>query len=626
MKKVLSVLLTAAILCTLAQTVFAADSGVVIASSASCPEIVLPQNAAPWQRNAAQILRTYLQRIAGCGDTASGSARIVLDDPDAKQPFDKDGAYCITEQDGDLYITGKGRRGTLYGVFGFLQDVCGCRWYTKDLEVVPQADTITVPVGYENRYTPFFEYCETDWRSYYSNLFATANRMNGAAYRGNVADEWGGGVGYLSGFAHTLTTQFCAADKYFESHPEYFALRGGERKPTQLCLTNPDVLRIVTDEVLALLREKYDPNEATQIVSLTQNDNQEYCTCPACTELAERNGAQSGPLIDFVNAVADSVRDAGYDNAAIDTFAYQYTRKAPSIAAPRLNVIVRLCSIECCFGHALDDPDCTQNAAFMQDLHDWSNICGRIYIWDYGTNYAETFNFFPNLRILQRNMQIFYEHSVRGIYGEGNFYVDRCDGEFGDLRCYLQCRLMADPYLDYDAEMAGFLRAYYGAGWKNIRDFIDLCCEKAVTPNKHAGIYQRAKGSLPALTNADVRRCDALWRMAYAFAVDETQRARVHRSELCWRYWKASNAKSEFSPFRFFLRRMQAREALYLDILDCGTQQLGEGGDNRTPTDCATLYLLDLPIYWTRQYENAARIRIAPIVRTVYDWLCTIFE
>ncbi|MBQ7546261.1 MAG: DUF4838 domain-containing protein [Clostridia bacterium] len=624
MKKILCVLLAMMFLFTFAQTAFAV-SDVVLASRASLPAIVLPANAAPWQRNAANLLRTYLQKITGCGSAAADAPRIVLDDPAVEAPSSGDGAYRIAEREGDLYISGSGQRGTLYGVFGFLQQVCGCRWYTKDLEVVPQADVICVPTGYESCYTPYFEYCETDWRSWHSNLFATANRMDGAAYRGIVPDEWGGGVRYLSGFAHTLTTQFCKAEQYFDSHPEYFALRDGERKPAQLCLTNPEVLRIVTGEVLALLRQKHNPNETTQIVSLTQNDNREYCTCPACAALDERNGAHAGSLITFVNAVADSVRDAGYDNVAIDTFAYQYTRSAPSAVVPRPNVIVRLCSIECCFGHTLDDAACTDNAAFMQDLRDWSSICSRIYIWDYGTNYSETFNFFPNLRVLQRNMQVFYEHNVRGIYGEGNFYVDRCDGEFGDLRSYLQCRVMADPYLDYDDEMNGFLRAYYGAGWKNIREFIDLCCENSVTATKHAGIYQRSKGSLPGLTNADVRRCDALWRMAHAAVSDEVQRARVGRSELCWRYWKASNAKSEFAPYRFFLRRMQAREALYQDILAYGNLQLGEGGDNRTPTQCETLYLLDLPIYWSKQYENASRLRFAPIVRAVYDFLNGIF-
>ena len=38
-------------------------------------------------------------------------------------------------------------------------------------------------------------------------------------------------------------------------------------------------------------------------------------------------------------------------NVRIDTLAYQYTRKPPRTIRPRANVIIRLCSIECCFRH-----------------------------------------------------------------------------------------------------------------------------------------------------------------------------------------------------------------------------------------------------------------------------------
>ena len=36
---------------------------------------------------------------------------------------------------------------------------------------------------------------------------------------------------------------------FYEKNPEYYALRGNKRLPTQLCLTNPDVLKIVKDSV-----------------------------------------------------------------------------------------------------------------------------------------------------------------------------------------------------------------------------------------------------------------------------------------------------------------------------------------------------------------------------------------
>ncbi len=621
MKKALCILL--AVLCVLPFAfTAAADSGLVLASADARPVIVLPDSPTAPQRNAAQVLQRYLRQITGYSDSAAQAAcRIVLDDASVQPPSEKDGAYRIAERDGTLYLSGAGTHGTLYAVYALLEQFAGCHWYADTLEVIPEAQSVTVPTGCDVEYSPYFEYRETDWRSWKNRDYAAANRMNGSAYCA-VPAEWGGSVVYLSGFAHTLTTQFCAARSYFETHPEYYALHGKARTERQLCLTNPDVLRIVTDEVLDLLRRTYDPSLPLQIVSLTQNDNQDYCECDACKALDSANGSHAGTMLTFANAVADQVREAGYENAAIDTFAYQYTRKPPTNVRPRDNVIIRLCSIECCFGHAMDDPDCRQNALFMDDLRGWSEICDRIYVWDYGTNYGESLNFFPNLHVLQRNMQLFYESHVRGVYGEGNYYTDLCEGEFSDLRSYLQCRLMADPYLDYDAEMNGFLRAFYGDGWQEIREFIDLCCSKGVTKFSHAGIFRRARGSLPKMTAHDVSRCDALWKAAKEKAQDETTRQRVERSEICWRYWKASNAKKEFSLLRSPFRRMQARDELYNDIVAFGNICIGERLRKRDLSACPALHLTRIPFCWTTLYDSAFWDKISPLVEKVYAaWL-----
>ncbi len=53
---------------------------------------------------------------------------------------------------------------------------------------------------------------------------------------------------------------------------------------------------------------------------------EEYCTCENCKAIDDANGAHSGTMITFVNRIAREVKSAGYDNAAIDTFACKYTR------------------------------------------------------------------------------------------------------------------------------------------------------------------------------------------------------------------------------------------------------------------------------------------------------------
>ena len=488
---------------------------------------------------AGDTLSRYMEQITGkaFSKAESGSGIKFSLSYDSSVP---DNGYVIETAENEVSIRGNGTRGVIHGVYAFLEKYCDCDWFTSTLYSIPENKELVIPAGEKAEYKPFFEYTDTDWVSPRDVEYSLANGLNGSPYR-TIPAELGGTVSYISNFCHTLTTQFCASSVYFEEHPEYFALHMGTRVPDQLCLTNEKTYEIVRDEVMALLKEKHDPDESLQIISLTQHDNRKMCQCADCMKLDNENGSHSGTMISFVNRIAKDVKAAGYENVAIDTFAYQYTRKAPTNVVPEDNVIVRLCTIECCFAHALDDSSCEENVDLMNDLSEWSKICNRIYVWDYTTNYANTLGIFPDFGVLQRNVQVFYENNVVGLYEEGNYYMAACDGEFGELRAYLLSKLMQDPYIDYDAYMNEFLEAYYGAGWKNIREFIDMTIEKPVPENKHLMIYVSMLDTL-GFNDADIEKADSLWENAKAQAENETFLNRIKRSEICWRYWKGFNA------------------------------------------------------------------------------------
>lgn len=454
-----------------------------------------------------------------------------------------DNGYVIKTAENQVSIKGNGTRGVIHGVYGFLEKYCGCDWYTSTLYSIPEHKKLVIPAGEKTAYAPFFEYTDTDWLSPLDVEYSLANGLNGSPYR-TIPDELGGTVEYISAFCHTLGSQFCSRDTYFESNPEYFALHNGIRQNEQLCLTNEEVYNLVLSEVMALLKERHNPDKSLQIISITQADsgeNAKMCQCKGCKAVDEENGSHSGTMIAFANRIARAVKEAGYDNVAIDTFAYRYTRKAPSKVVPDDNVIVRLCTIECCFAHSLDDEECTENVALMQDLKEWSKICNRIYIWDYATNYAHTLGIFPDFGVLQRNVQVFYENNVAGVYEEGNYYMTVCDGEFGELRAYLLSKLMQNPYIDYNACMDEFLEAYYGNGWQNIRQFLDMTIEKAIPEGKHLEIYVTMAETLD-FNKDDIAKADTLWENAKNGAQTEEQLMNVKRSEICWRYWKGFNA------------------------------------------------------------------------------------
>ena len=488
---------------------------------------------------AGDTLARYLGEITGKSFPVSASAEEGLVFRLSYSDDVPDNGYVIETKENEVLITGSGTRGVIHGVYAFLEKYCDCDWYTSTLYSIPENENLTIPAGEKTEYRPFFEYTDTDWVSPRDIEYSLANGLNGSPYR-TIPSELGGTVTYISNFAHTLTTEFCASATYFEEYPEFFALHNGLRTPDQLCLTNEKTFEVVLGEVMMLLEQRHDPDESLQIISLTQHDNKNMCQCSDCKALDDANGGHSGTMISFVNRIAREVKAAGYDNVAIDTFAYQYTRQAPAEVVPEDNVIVRLCTIECCFAHALDDSSCTENVALMQDLSDWSKICNRIYVWDYTTNYSNTLGIFPDFGVLQKNLQIFYENNVVGVYEEGNYYMSQCDGEFGELRAYLLSKLLQNPYLDYDKTMNEFLAAFYGAGWESIRQFIDMTIEKPIEDGEHLMIYSAMSDTL-GFTDEDVEKADALWEAAKAAAETDIHRNNLARSEICWRLWKAYN-------------------------------------------------------------------------------------
>lgn len=612
------ILISALVISLFTVSVNAAETGFVVSEAV----IATRENASITDKYAADRLKYYLDEIT------DRDIEIVTEDKNARHRIFvgttpeasslADGSYTITSTSDEIIISGSGNKGAINGIYRFLEEFCGCHWYESEVIVVPENENLTVPEGIDIEYTPFFEYTETDTMSSRDPEFSLANGLTGGIYK-KLTPEQGGTVGYIGGSSHTLVNQFCKPSDYFNSHPEYFALVDGQRTGTQLCLTNEDVKDIVTSEALSLLEEKHNPDAAVQILSITQADNGYYCQCESCKTLDDANGSPSGTMLTFVNEIAKRIKSSGdYDNIAFDTFAYQYTRKAPSQVVPREDVIVRLCSIECCFGHTLDDPDCESNTAFMNDLSEWSKICNRLYIWNYNLNCDESINIYANFGTMQRNTQIFYEHNIKGIYQQGVYYISESDGEFGEMKTYLLSKLMQNPYLDFDAEMLGYMNAVYGPGGKHLKEFIDIITEHAVTKYKHLLLEEDSRYSLPGMMPWDVSRCDELWENAKSEAENEEQFSRILRSEICWRYWKCSNMRSEFSLLQHPYLWMKARKDLYNDFVKFSITRMGERPKHELSDN--DLRHLTRRIYtWITLYDEPIWDAINPFAVAVYE-------
>ena len=457
--------------------------------SAAGYSIAIPKEATVTEHHAAAELAKYLEQMTGeklavaTQDAVKTPARIYVGKCDlpVKVNWKKLGLEGIhLQRVGDDLILAGGQRGVLYAVYSFLEDSLGCRWFTKDCVVIPESGVYRINGfrkvfgvfnGKKKVFVPKLEFRDTDYPSRKPAEFATPNKYNGPY--GSEDPNWGGKIKYF-GFVHTFE-YIVPPSVYGKEHPEYFSEIEGERIPegTQLCLTNPEVKKIAAEYIRKAMREHPD----CTIFSVSQNDRHKYCECAKCTALANREGSQAGPLLHFVNYIADAVRDE-FPDKAVDTLAYQYTRKPPKYVKPRPNVIVRLCSIECCFSHPL--ATCPNNKTFVDDIIGWSKLTKRLHIWDYVINYGHCLEPFPNLRVLNPNIKFFIKHGVTGIYEEANYFSK--GGELAELRSYIMAKCLWDTNTDVEKVIKEFTDAYYGAAAPMIREYIedlhDTVCDK----------------------------------------------------------------------------------------------------------------------------------------------------
>lgn len=496
--------------------------------------IALASDASESERWAAKELQHWLKEISGADfpivslDQAVAGPQIIVgfnqrvaEKTGASSPANLDESFHYVNSGADLLIYGGKQRGTMYGVMSFLENELGCRWYTPSVSVIPKRDELkfnlfshTEKPGVRVRNDFYFEAFDPTW--------AARNKMNGSM---GLPTQPGGVESYWS--VHTFYP-LMPPSEFFDKHPEYYSLLEGKRvhDHAQLCLSNPDVLSIITDRIKKRMRESPE----YLIYDVSQNDWYNACQCDKCQAIVKREGSESGIMIWFVNQVADAVASE-FPDKFIGTLAYQYTRTPPTRIRPRNNVVVRFCSIECCFSH--DFKSCPENRSFMEDLTKWSSLAPHLYIWDYVVNFSHYVMPYPNFNVLQSNIQTFRENNAIGIM-EQAAYQSR-GGEFSELRAYLISKLLWNPDCNTEDVINDFLYGYYGRAGKFVRQYFDLLHSR-VTKDTHIHLGLTPGDVL--FSDEFVRQSCELFENARKVAENEEMVRRVEMASLPILYLK----------------------------------------------------------------------------------------
>jgi hypothetical protein len=495
-------------------------------------KIVVADDASPSTKHAAEELQKFLQEMTGAklsivSDKKPMAPReIILGDnahfKSLKTDIDvaslgKEG-YVIRTVGNHLVIVGGALRGNLYGVYGLLEDHLGCHWFTPDCSRIPKSSKLAID-AIDDRQIPALEYREVHLADCFDVEWCAHNRLNSNS--AGLEEKHGGKVKFGDGYMVHTFNGLVPPDKYYAEHPEYFSLVDGKRLKdrTQLCCTNPDVIRICTERILQAMREQ----PGATVFSVSQNDWGNQCRCPECQALAEQEETQMAPVLQLVNKVAEAA-EKEFPDKIVETLAYTWTRKAPKTMRPRPNVVIWLCSIECCFAHPLETCDSRQNKAFRADIEAWAKVANRLWVWNYNTDFWAYLLPFPNQRVRGPNIRFYTEHHVTGIFEQDN---SQCkDSELASLGGYITAKCLWNPNYDTNKAMNEFLEGYYGKAAEPIRKYIDLIHDYVEKENIHVGIYVPVDHR--HLTDELLIEADKMWQQAEnAVAKDATLLHRV---------------------------------------------------------------------------------------------------
>jgi len=378
----------------------------------------------------------------------------------------------------NIVIAGDRPSGSIYAVYEVLESF-GVRFLDPTDTKIVKSKNLSINKDIE--YIPSFRIREIYYRSTLINNddYNTALRLNGHF---QMLPENKGGHYEFVGFAHTFDI-FLSSQKYLSTHPEWFSERNGVRVGGaiggQLCLSNMEMRREFLKNVLEQLKNYKDP----RIVSITQNDNQAYCTCENCSELVKKWGNQSDLLIDFVNYIARGVKKV-YLNCLVDTFAYQYTRNAPKTIKPDSNLMIRLCTIECDFSKSLTS---NTNESFYKDIKDWKLLTKNLFVWDYVVNFANFHQPYPNNFILDDNIRFLAKNNVFGVFEQGDSF--NASASMQPYKVYLLSKLLWNSNIDADKVTKEFMYDYYGNAAPYILAYMKELDEIQKKQNTYVGCF-----------------------------------------------------------------------------------------------------------------------------------------
>ncbi len=476
--------------------------------------VYLGAEESPVARQAAQELVDYLGEITGASfplvvapePPQSGQLIVVGRHNPVAVAADlpladlSDDGFCLRTVDtvpaandsASILIAGASDRGTLYGVYWFLDRLCGVRWFSPEYTVVPRRRVLTLRQSDVNAVkVPRFRFREVFAADGADQAFRHHNLLNGNSHHLREQpcppelDTWSDFWPYEAHNFHQIVS-----DQSLWHGGQLLAMEQATRDQASAELIQ---------RIDAKIEEGRDPS-----FGFSQMDWSWQPDADSAAFAEAHGGALSAPIIDMLNEVADEVGQVVPD-ARLATLAYQFTFRPPTGLAVSDRVLITAAPIWADFAHPLFGDGNPETAA---DLDGWTRLTDQIVVWTYNTNFENYLLPFPNWWTMCESLKQLAERSVQGYFGQAAW--DNGGGaETAELRAWVLARLLWDPELEPDALIREFVDNYYGAGGAQVYEYLELLADSVTSTGAELPCY--ISSVAPAYLPFDtVRQADLL--------------------------------------------------------------------------------------------------------------------
>ncbi len=469
-----------------ALTVNAADD-FILASKGESKAVIVPHGGITTNgiNLAARELADFLGKITGArfqiaSKPVPGFKTILVGTPyKGKNPEE----ISIKVKDRNtLEITGVNPRSVVYATYDFLETL-GCVFVAHDYDYVPKKAELSIPGDYAKVDAPFFWADRTVWSDigYHDLIFNLKLRnhyYDGLPKKNGYPDLC---RDFQPGVNEAIGGRFLPSKKFFETHPEWYALDRvkGTRIRLWVCVSNEEMYQ----EIFREIDEFMAKNPNTRELSIARGDTQAPCECDKCTELVRQYPDPDGCELYTVQDIIFSNRIGKhfakkYPNLRFNMLPYgdRYSQNEKLKFEPNVGAA----SAELWRNHGLP-ADCNERSKYsLAQVCKLSQPGVHTYVWDYFANFRDFMIPFPNHRIFAQTARYYAKIGVRGVFCQHQFPTA---GDMTEMKLWLFSKLLWDPYQDVDKLIDTYCNAAYGPAAKYVKEYINIV--------EHARLRQR---------------------------------------------------------------------------------------------------------------------------------------